>query len=279
MRTQRGERRGVQIVEPGTAVEQQGLAEHAPQPVLDAGAVAVSPPVEHLAGLPQRLLDGGFTEDQAGQVKSIERAQAVEVGEPAEQVGQGDHERPHRRLGRQRLRGHELRARWRRTAAPTPTASSPTSCGRCRRSAATRSPPRAHRRGGTGRRRRDAARPRPRPAARPAGPAHASAARVRRGMPTARLRRSPAGPSASSAAASLVEQRDPAVPAASHRQGARRPAAVRRRPARAVATAVMPRRPVRPRSGSGEHADPPARGSAPCEEFSFAARSRPDRWM
>ena len=76
--------------------------------MLDAGAVAVSPPIEELAGLPQRLLDGVFTKDQAGQVKSIKRAQPVEVGEPAEQVGQRHHERSHRRLGRQRLRGHEL---------------------------------------------------------------------------------------------------------------------------------------------------------------------------
>jgi hypothetical protein len=52
MRTQRGERHGVQIVEPGSAVQQQGLAEHAPQPVRDAQAVTVSPPVEHLAGPP-----------------------------------------------------------------------------------------------------------------------------------------------------------------------------------------------------------------------------------
>ena len=108
MRPQRGERRGVQVVEPGTAVEQQGLAEHAPQPVLDAGAVAVSPPIEQLAGPPQRLLDGVFTKDQAGQVKSIKRAQPVEVGESAEQVGQRHHERPHRRLGWQRLRSDEL---------------------------------------------------------------------------------------------------------------------------------------------------------------------------
>ena len=76
--------------------------------MLDAGAVAVSPPIEELAGPPQRLLDGVFTKDQAGQVKSIKRAQPVEVGESAEQVGQRHHERPHRRLGWQRLRSDEL---------------------------------------------------------------------------------------------------------------------------------------------------------------------------
>ena len=106
MRTQRRERRGIQIVEPGTAVEQQGLAEHPPHPAL-AQAVAVAPPVEHLAGPLQRLLHRGFTKDQAGQVKPIECAQAVEVGEPAEQVGQSHDVRPHRRLGRRRLRGDE----------------------------------------------------------------------------------------------------------------------------------------------------------------------------
>ena len=180
--------------------------------MLDAGAVAVSPPIEELAGPPQRLLDGGFTKDQAGQVKSIERAQPVEVGESAEQVGQRHHERPHRRLGRQRLRGRRTPARCSRTTAPTPTASNPTSCGRCRRSAATRSPPLAYRRGGTGRRHRDAARPRPPPAARSAGPTHASAARSSRDAhgPVAAQ---PLPPEREQRRGLAVEQRDPAIPA------------------------------------------------------------------
>ena len=108
MRPQRRECRGIQIVEPGTVVEQQSLAEHPPHPMLDAGAVAVSPPREHLAGPLQRLPDRGFTKDQTGQVKPIERTQAVEVGEPTQQVGQSHDVGPHRRLGRRRLRGDEL---------------------------------------------------------------------------------------------------------------------------------------------------------------------------
>ena len=59
-------------------------------------------------GAAHRLIHRGLTKYQAGQVKSIEHAQAMEVGEPAEQVRQSHDERSHRRLGRQRLRGDEL---------------------------------------------------------------------------------------------------------------------------------------------------------------------------
>jgi len=108
VRPQGGERLRGQVLQPRTAVEQQRLAEHPTQPVLGVLRPAIPPLVQDVRGLPQRILHRVLPEDQVGQVEPVERAQVVEVGEVAEQVTQGDQERPDRRLGRQRLSGREL---------------------------------------------------------------------------------------------------------------------------------------------------------------------------
>ena len=70
----------------------------------DLAAVAPAHRVSRAASA-DRVLDGICAEDQPGQVQPVERAQVMEVGEPAEQVGQRDQERADRRLGRQGLGG------------------------------------------------------------------------------------------------------------------------------------------------------------------------------
>lgn len=57
--------------------------------MLDAAAVAVSQPIEHLAGPPQRLFDRGFTKGLAAEVKSIELAQPWKSVNPPSARGIG----------------------------------------------------------------------------------------------------------------------------------------------------------------------------------------------
>ena len=105
---QHGKRLGGQVFQPWAAVDQQCLAEGSAQPMPGAQRIPATPLVTDLADPSRRLFDGIAAEDQAGQVQRVEVAQVMEAGEPAEQVGEGDKEPPHRPLGRQRPPGEEL---------------------------------------------------------------------------------------------------------------------------------------------------------------------------
>ena len=108
MHGQGGERLAGQVLQVRAAVDQHGLAEDAAQPVPDAQRVLVAPLIQDPRGLTDRHLNLLLAEDQAGQVQPIEVTQVVEACELAEQVGQGDEERPHRPLGGQRPGLEEL---------------------------------------------------------------------------------------------------------------------------------------------------------------------------
>ena len=118
------ERLGAQRFQPGTAVDQQRLADHAGPLALGVRG-AVTPPVEDLADPVQRLLDRGRAEDQVGQVHPVEQAHVLEVAEPAELPGQREQQRAHRTLGRSRLGRAELRGAGPDQPRPLPTGPGP----------------------------------------------------------------------------------------------------------------------------------------------------------
>ena len=74
MRGQGGERLAGQVLQQRAAVDQQGLAEDAAQPVPDAQRVLVAPLVQDPGRLPDRRLNLLLAEDQAGQVQPVEIA-------------------------------------------------------------------------------------------------------------------------------------------------------------------------------------------------------------
>ena len=88
MRAQRGERRGAQVLQPGAAVDQQGLGEDPGQPVaaILAGLAAVAPAVA-APRWPALIASsiGAVAEDQLGQVQPVEVPRCWKSAEPAEQ--------------------------------------------------------------------------------------------------------------------------------------------------------------------------------------------------
>lgn len=92
VRVQPLERVGVQVFQPRAAVDQQGLAEHPPQPVLPGQDAAVTPLLQHRPGPAQRVLDRLGAEHEPGQVQAVERAELLEGVEAAEQVAERDQE-------------------------------------------------------------------------------------------------------------------------------------------------------------------------------------------
>ena len=78
-------RRGVQVVQSGAAVDQQGLAEHPRDAVLGAEHAAITPLIEHRAGLAHRgSSTASAPRHEAGQVQPVEFAQLLEGVEAGE---------------------------------------------------------------------------------------------------------------------------------------------------------------------------------------------------
>ena len=109
VRVETRERFRGQVFQPWTAVDQQRLRQDSGKPVTAvlAGLAAVTPALRESGDRYHRRGDGLFAEDKVRQVKPVEVSQVLVFGEPAQREGQGQQERAHRYLGRQRLGGAE----------------------------------------------------------------------------------------------------------------------------------------------------------------------------
>ena len=259
------ERLGAQLLQPGTAVDQQRLADHAgPRGARCARRGSPTGRGSRRPGAaPPR--PGAAPKISWARCSRLNRPSVLEVAEPAELPGQREQERAHRSLGRSRLGRAELRGAG--PDQPRPLPAGPGPVGPAGPRAVRQDQP-----GGVAAGaaqvawcRRGAAQPAPRPAARPAGRARATARRRHAAASRARG----CGASRSHRAGSAPASR----PRSARRAGRSATGPSRHRP---VACARRARRPQhgahRARSTSppqrrrrllGEHADAPARGSAP----------------
>lgn len=89
-RADRVQGRSGQSLQPGTAVQQQDLADRRGEP---AGTALVAPVAEDRKNLPDRGVDRALAEDPVGESGPLEASDLLERGKAAEEVGVGDHER------------------------------------------------------------------------------------------------------------------------------------------------------------------------------------------
>jgi hypothetical protein len=85
---QPGQRLAGQVLQPRAAVEQQHVADHGRQ--VSFAAAMVAPAGEHVADLPDGIVNRVFAEHARGQRLAVEAPDAVERGKSAQQVGVGE---------------------------------------------------------------------------------------------------------------------------------------------------------------------------------------------
>ena len=85
---QPGQRLAGQVLQPRAAVKQQHVADHGCQ--VSFGATMIAPAGENVADLPDGIINRVFAEHARGQRLAVEAPNAVERGEPAQQVGVGE---------------------------------------------------------------------------------------------------------------------------------------------------------------------------------------------
>ena len=82
---QSGQHLGGQVLQQGAAVEQQHVADQGSQ--VSFAAAVIAPAGQHLADLPDRVVNRFLAEHAPGQRPAVEAADPVEGGESAQQVG------------------------------------------------------------------------------------------------------------------------------------------------------------------------------------------------